>query len=301
MFKINLNLIGYKEYFDRLNLLLEKNLLPNAVIISGDEGIGKSTFLVHFFIFQNLNSFEKIKYLDTFSFDNYNLINKLLNSYYSNIKIIKKEGNSQYINIDQIRELEKFCSLQSFNNKKRFVYISNIEDLNMNALTALLKTLEKPQNNIFFFLEKNSQNHILETISSRCLKFNIFFKHSILNNITEKVLKDYDISFVNNGLLFNKFDTPGSKLNKFFYLSDNQIMNMSLKNIILFCLTDYNKTKNYLCIKLALEFCANLFFNYSLNNRYFSKNYYSELINKIQISIRYNLDMNSAIRLVQEL
>lgn len=300
MHSININLFGYENYFNKLNTLLEKNLLPNSILISGVSGIGKSTFLSHFLTFQNLNTEQKKKYLNAFCFDSYDLIEKLLNNYYTNIKILKKDSDSQYINIDQVRKIEKFCSLQSFNNEKRFVYISNIEDLNINASTALLKILEKSNENIFFLLEKNSQYNILDTVVSRCLKFNISFNQDKLNNISKKLLKDFEISFLNNDLLFNKFDTPGSKLDKILYLSQNKINDLSIKDIIIFCLNDYNKNKNHQCIKYAIELSANLFFNNSVIKTYSLKNCYYEFIKYLQLSLRYNSDINPAINLIRE-
>lgn len=301
MHNTNINLFGYENYFNKLNTLLDKNLLPNSILISGFSGIGKSTFLSHFLTFQKLNTGQKQKYLNTFCFDSYDLIEKLLNNHYANIKIIKKETVSQYVNIDQVRTIDKFCSLQSFNNEKRFVYIANIEDLNINASTALLKILEKSNKNIFFLLERNSQHNVLDTIASRCLNFNISFDYDKLNNISKNLLKNFQISSLNSDLLFNKFDTPGSKLEKILYLSQNKIIDLNIKDIIIFCLNDYNKNKNYQCIKYAIELSINLFFNNSLLKTYSLKNCYYEFIKYLQLSLRYNLDINPAINIIREL
>ena len=43
----NLNLLGYSEFFLSLKNLHDKNLLPNKIIFSGANGIGKSTFVYH--------------------------------------------------------------------------------------------------------------------------------------------------------------------------------------------------------------------------------------------------------------
>ena len=68
MHSININLFGYENYFNKLNTLLEKNLLPNSILISGVGGIGKSTFLSHFLTFQNLNTDQKKKIFKRFLF-----------------------------------------------------------------------------------------------------------------------------------------------------------------------------------------------------------------------------------------
>ena len=43
-----LTLYGYKKYFDLLKNLFNKNKLPNCILLSGQKGIGKSTFAYHF-------------------------------------------------------------------------------------------------------------------------------------------------------------------------------------------------------------------------------------------------------------
>ena len=43
----NLNLFGYNKFFLYLKNLHDKDLLPNKIIFSGTNGIGKSTFVYH--------------------------------------------------------------------------------------------------------------------------------------------------------------------------------------------------------------------------------------------------------------
>ena len=41
-------LLGYNNLFKHFAVLLENKKLPNRIIISGNKGIGKSTFAYHF-------------------------------------------------------------------------------------------------------------------------------------------------------------------------------------------------------------------------------------------------------------
>ena len=43
-----LRLYGYEDYFISFKNLYEKNKLPNAILLTGQKGIGKSTFIYHF-------------------------------------------------------------------------------------------------------------------------------------------------------------------------------------------------------------------------------------------------------------
>ena len=43
-----LDLYGYEKYFNIFNKLYLKKKLPNTILLSGQKGIGKSTFAHHF-------------------------------------------------------------------------------------------------------------------------------------------------------------------------------------------------------------------------------------------------------------
>ena len=44
----HLSLYGFKRYFDFFTNLYQKRKLPNCILLSGQKGIGKSTFAFHF-------------------------------------------------------------------------------------------------------------------------------------------------------------------------------------------------------------------------------------------------------------
>ena len=43
-----IQLSGYEKYFVSLDKLYKKKFLPNCILISGNKGIGKATFIYHF-------------------------------------------------------------------------------------------------------------------------------------------------------------------------------------------------------------------------------------------------------------
>ena len=43
-----LKLYGYEDYFRSFEVLYKRNKLPNAILLSGPKGLGKSTFAYHF-------------------------------------------------------------------------------------------------------------------------------------------------------------------------------------------------------------------------------------------------------------
>ncbi len=57
-----MQLFGYEDYFNSFKKLFEKDMMPNSILISGQKGIGKSTFIYHFINYL-LSQNEKNEYL----------------------------------------------------------------------------------------------------------------------------------------------------------------------------------------------------------------------------------------------
>lgn len=72
------------------------------------------------------------------------------------------------IGIDQVRDL--ITKLQTFSQQggNTVVYLRGVERLTEASSNALLKTLEEPQNGVYFLLEAPLQSAVLATIQSRC-------------------------------------------------------------------------------------------------------------------------------------
>ena len=66
MNNLSLTLYGFNEKFKFINQLLIDNQLPSSIIFSGEQGVGKRTFLFHLFAYFNLNKAEKANYLNSF-------------------------------------------------------------------------------------------------------------------------------------------------------------------------------------------------------------------------------------------
>ena len=59
------------------------------------------------------------------------------------------------------------------------VFLDNVEYLNLNSSNALLKGLEEPSQNTFFFIIHDNSSFILDTIKSRCVQFKFNFTNII--------------------------------------------------------------------------------------------------------------------------
>ena len=267
MNKVNNNLYFYENYFRSLNNLLTFKNLPQSIIVSGQSGLGKKTFLLHFFAFFLLDSSEKEVYLKDFIIKDQEILKKILNNEFANFRIVKKKEKNSSIQIDQIRELIIFCSYEASFSSPRFILISNIEDLNSNATNSLLKLLEQPPKNTYFFLIRNSHAKIYETILSRCHKVNIKMNKKLSNELLKKLLSDFKLSSSITLDHFDAYDTPGMQIKKIIYIEENNLTDMTSVEIAKFCYEDYRKNKNLNELNYVNKIAKKLFL-VKLNNNF---------------------------------
>ena len=286
-----INLFEHKEIFNQLSKLYKNDNLPNKILLSGEKGIGKSTFAYHLinFVLSENEDFPYDYENNIINFDNksYKLIQNKSNPNFQLIDVLQDKKN---IDINQIRELIINLNKSSFNKKKRFVLIDNIELLNLSSINALLKILEEPNENINFILINNNRR-LLPTLKSRCLNFKVFLTKDQSIRIVNKLLND-DINTIINKKLFNYYSTPG-KLLKLINLSNEynlDLANSDLNATLTTIIKDKIYKKDKSIIEIVYSFIE-LYFrnNISIENISLLKSYhyFLEKINNTKI---YNLD-----------
>ncbi|MBN2790131.1 MAG: hypothetical protein JXR69_08070 [Candidatus Delongbacteria bacterium] len=99
----------------------------------------------------------------------------------------------RFITLDQINEIKYFSQFNSLSKYSKFVVISNADKMNKEAQNALLKILEEPPKNMYFFLITENPAVILDTIISRCqnISFPLLNEKDILN-YSKKFFPDID-------------------------------------------------------------------------------------------------------------
>ena len=70
--------------------------------------------------------------------------------------------------IESVRLLKKWLSQKPFNHKNKIIIIYKIDQFSLESQNALLKSLEEPGDNNYFFLTTNKPSKIINTIISRC-------------------------------------------------------------------------------------------------------------------------------------
>lgn len=75
------------------------------------------------------------------------------------------------ISVNQVRSLDEWISRTSMGQQKTFIIIEGLEDTNVSARNSLLKMLEEPPTDVYFFLISEYPNRIMQTILSRVRKY----------------------------------------------------------------------------------------------------------------------------------
>ena len=286
-----INLYEHKEILKHLFKLYKNDRLPNKFLLSGEKGIGKSTLAYHLI---NLILSENEEYPYDLENCNIKIDNRsfklIQNKSNPNFNLIDVIDDKKNIDINQIRDLITNLNKSSFNNKKRFVLIDNIELLNLNSINALLKILEEPNENINFILINNNKR-VLPTLKSRCLNFKVFLTKDQSIRIVNQLLND-DINTIINNKLFDYYATPG-KLFKLIKLSeeyDLDLVNFDLNTTLTTIIKDKIYKKDKSIIEIIYSFIE-LYFrnNISIENISLLKSYHY-FLEKINNTRTYNLD-----------
>ncbi|QJC35988.1 hypothetical protein GJT99_00435 [Enterobacteriaceae endosymbiont of Donacia cincticornis] len=82
--------------------------------------------------------------------------------------ILQNKMKQIYIGIDCIRSLIDKISQTPHKGTSKIIWFPNSKKLNDFSSNALLKILEEPPKNTYFFLQCNNKNELLPTIYSRC-------------------------------------------------------------------------------------------------------------------------------------
>ena len=298
--KSQLNLYGYESYFQFFYKLYEQDKLPNSILISGQKGLGKSTFMYHFINFL-LSKGEKNEYnRRDYVIDPNNSTYKLIQSGTHANLFILDAIDGENIKIDQIRKLLLFLNKSTYYKSVKIVLLDNAEYLNINSSNALLKAIEEPSKDTYFFIINNDSQKIMNTIKSRCIDFVINFNFLEKKNIFNKISQTYSLNFTESDLdIFLYFDTQGSLLK---YLSILKNSNFKISEDYLSCISYfmdlYNEKTDPKLLGFITLFIQNFYNQLSLNNSLFINNYYRNLykiLHLIDNMKKFHLDKKNLI------
>jgi DNA polymerase III subunit delta' len=143
---------AYLFYGNSMELLLKLALVFAAAINCPDNGCGKCL-----------------------------ICRNTLRGVYPDVLIVEPEGS--VMRIEEIKRLQRFMGLSSYNKGKKICIIKECELMNLEASNRLLKTLEDPpDDNSVFILLAEEISAIIPTVVSRCLVYGWDLRLDVDNN-----------------------------------------------------------------------------------------------------------------------
>ena len=145
----------------------ENSNLHHAYLISGRKGVGKS-LLANQLAMQVLCDTKEDILSDKYQSSN---LSELEN--HPDFHTLKILPDKKLIGISQIHELRSKLYESAFLGKNKVIIIPHLEKISLDGLNSLLKILEEPPKNTYFFLVSDFLNQVPMTIQSRCFDIKI--------------------------------------------------------------------------------------------------------------------------------
>lgn len=292
-------LFGLANELNDLINLQKGNKFPKALLLSGKKGSGKFTLVNHFLNY----TFDKNYYnLTEQTIDEKSLVfQNIISGSFQNI-IYLRNDNVKKTKIEDIRNLKSLLYKSTLNDEPRFIIIDDVELLQPSSSNALLKIIEEPTSKNFFILIDNKSKDLLETISSRCIKNNIFINQETRNMVIKSIIKDNKLDnildFDNNSEL-----TPGAFLTYNNVCVENKIsMDQDYLIKIDTLLKLYKKKKDIVAINLSIFLTDQHFYKLSINQNEKVSVYNDVKINiikNINNFVIYNLNLSSVLNSIE--
>jgi len=296
MIDYSLKLFSYTDLLNNFVTLDNKNLLPSSILLTGQEGIGKTNFSFHLinYLFSK-EEINKYNILENKIYENNRSHNLVKNLTHPNFYYISKNEGKKNIDIDQIRNMIDFLNKSSFDNNRKIILIDGAEDLNANSSNALLKSLEESINKNIFLLTHNINKNILDTIKSRCIIYKLNYNYSNNDKILSYYFETDLYKNLNDDFKYTRL-SPKFLIQHIKFVHDN--------NLDLMSITALDTIKYILDNKLYKKDIFIYSFFQSYIEIYFTKMYAKTKNNKYYIDLlkiisenndinKYNLDLET--------
>jgi DNA polymerase III, gamma/tau subunits len=159
-------IIGHDTIKNQIVNSINANRFSHALIITGENGIGKSLIAKEISI---------------------RLLGKDKEKQYVDIVEFKMSKDKKSIGIDEIKNIIQETTKKPYEGDKKVIILYKADGMTEAAQNAFLKTIEEPPKGIFIILLCEKLESILETIKSRCQIYK-------LNRLSEEEM----LKFLNN-------------------------------------------------------------------------------------------------------
>ena len=158
-------LIGQDIMVDTITNSIKLNKLPNAYLLTGIRGVGKTTTARLIAKALNCNkNFLKEENCDCSHCE------EITNS--KHLDVLEMDAASR-TGIDDVRELIESSKYNPISAKYKIIILDEVHMLSKQAFNGLLKTLEEPPPHLKFIFATTEVKKIPVTIISRCQRFNL--------------------------------------------------------------------------------------------------------------------------------
>lgn len=166
---MKLNLYPWiNEIYEKIIFQYKNHFLHHSILIRSKSGIGIEILIYYLTKWLMCNKKRKTNHCGKCSHC------KLIEfGSHPDFHIIKVEKEKSFIGIEKIQTLIKKINCFSYQDNYKIVWFPNINQLTENATNSLLKTLEEPPKNTYFFLNTSQPSKLLVTLKSRCMNLNI--------------------------------------------------------------------------------------------------------------------------------
>ena len=154
------NFIGNEKVIDRLSKLMESGRFPHALIIEGEEGIGKKTLAKDIACALVCRGNDK-------PCGECSQCKKAIAAIHPDISEYIPAGTANSFHVDTVRNIINAAYVQPNEADYKIYILANAHCMNQNAQNALLKILEEPPKYVVFILTTNSKSALLSTVLSR--------------------------------------------------------------------------------------------------------------------------------------
>ena len=270
-------LYGHDDLLKKLTSLYKIKKLPNKIIFSGFDGVGKATFVYHLINVilssqeENSYNFSEKKILET----NKSYLD-LINNVNFNLKHLKVDDFKKIISIEETREIIDFFNKSSINNKPKIFFLEGAENLNKSSSNSILKVLEELPENNYFFISHIENKKLLETIKSRCFNCRLFVSSKESKIIKEKLIAQFDAS---DTIIPNL--TPGMNLKISLLFKELDLQKKDFSTKILAIQNFYLEEKYNKILDLMHVYIENYFANNLEKNNFFKNFRIRSKINNI--------------------
>ena len=159
--------LGNEKLKEQISSLAESGRLPHAIVIEGDEGLGKRTFAreIALNLFCRSDGERPCR--------NCAQCSKVLKGVHPDVFEYSATGGARSFHVDVVRDVIDDVIVKPNEAQYKIYILGNCQCMNESSQNALLKVLEEPPEYVIFILTATTKSALLGTVLSRSVVFTV--------------------------------------------------------------------------------------------------------------------------------